>query len=98
MKKKETRCPYCNEKLNFSQAFASKTYDRYVCTKCGKVSRVKLDPQIKNLVLILAVVVGISIIIFSTLLINYILGTVIVILQFIAFYMQVPRFIMLLKE
>ncbi len=97
MKRNKPKCPYCNERLNFSQAFKVKTHDKYVCKKCGQISQIEINPSIKNLAKTLAILVSIVAIIFSFVVKSYIWGAIIITILFIAFYIQVPRFMELIE-
>lgn len=98
MSKKHLKCPYCNEDIGFVRAFQSKSNEEYFCTNCNNFSKVMVSSALKNLAMILAVLVGIVIAIFTFFVKNYILGVALIVLLFLAFYLQVPRFIMLKKK
>ena len=98
MGKKNLKCPYCGEGLKFSEAFQIKTHKEYSCKKCQRVSEITINPEIKKLRIILLITVIAVIEIFSLFLKSYIIGTLIVLALFMAFYWQVPRFIKLLAN
>lgn len=98
MNRKQLKCPYCQSKVGFVQAFQSKANEEFFCENCNNFSKVIVRPQIKSLAMILAVLVGIVAAIFTFFIRFYIWGTFLIILLFFAFYLQVPRFIMLKKK
>lgn len=98
MKKKELSCPYCHKKIGFVKAFQSKTNEEFFCENCEKFSKVMVKPTLKNTAKLLAVLVGITVFIFTFFAKFYIFGTLVVLLLFGAFYLQVPRYIVLKKR
>lgn len=98
MSKKHLKCPYCNEDIGFVRAFQSKSNEEYFCAICNNFSKVMVSSALKNLAMILAVLVGIVIAVFTFFVKNYILGAALIVLLFLVFYLQVPRFIMLKKK
>lgn len=98
MSKNRLTCPYCNKKIRFVQAFQSKTNEEYFCANCNNFSKITVSSSLKNLAMILAVLVGLICAVFTFFVKFYILGTVLIVLLFLAFYWQVPRFIVLKKK
>ncbi len=98
MSKNSLKCPYCNEKVGFIRAFRSKSNEEYFCTSCNNFSKVIISSALKNLAMILAILVGLVVTIFTFFVRFYIIGTVLILLPFLAFYLQVPRFILLKKK
>lgn len=98
MSKNHLKCPYCNEKVGFVRAFQSKSNEEYFCANCNNFSKIIVSSALKNLAMILAVLVGVVAAVFTFFVRFYVLGTALIILLFLAFYLQVPRFIMLKKK
>ncbi len=98
MKKFYLKCPHCDESVGFVSAFQSKANREFVCQRCGKGSDVLLKAKIVDVLKVLAVLVGLIVVIFSLFLRYYIWGAGLIILLFLAFYLQVPRFIILKKK
>ena len=98
MSKNNLKCPYCNEKVGFVRAFQSKSNEEYFCAICNNFSKVIVNSALKNLAMILAILAGLVVAIFTFFIRFYVLGTALIILLFLAFYLQVPRFIMLKKK
>lgn len=98
MIKYNLKCPYCHAKVGFTNAFQSKSNEEYFCQSCGNFSQLKISSKIKNLAKILAVVVGIVVTVFSFFIRFYLWGTFLIILLFLAFYLQIPRFMVLKKK
>lgn len=97
MKKSNLKCPHCAEKVSFVGAFQAKANEEYFCPSCQKFSKVQLSKDIKNLARILAVLVGTVSAIFTFFVRMYLLGTILIVFLFAAFYVQVPKFIRLKK-
>lgn len=97
-KKNRLKCPYCGEKIGFIKAFQAKTNDEYFCPNCDNFSKVKINSGLRSLAMILAILVGLVLVIFSLFVKFYICGTALVLSLFFAFYLQVPRFIILKKK
>lgn len=98
MSKNSLKCPYCNEKVGFIRVFQSKSNEECFCASCNNFSKVIISSALKNLAMILAVLVGLVVTIFTFFVRFYIIGTVLILLLFLAFYLQVPRFILLKKK
>ena len=98
MSKNNLKCPYCNENVGFVRAFQSKSNEEYFCANCNKFSKVIVNSALKNLAMFLAILAGLVVAIFTFFVRFYVLGTALIILLFLAFYLQVPRFIMLKKK
>lgn len=96
MRFKRPVCPYCDTELSFSEAFKNKTNEGYLCKKCNNISRVQIDPKIRKLAMSLIIISAIVAIIFSLFIREYLLGTLIILLLFIAFYLQVPHYMKLI--
>lgn len=90
MKKRLPRCPYCNTALTYFTAFNIKTNKSYCCEHCHKRSYIKLDKLLQNIAPVLAIVVVITVLIFSIFIKSYFLGATIVLAWFLMFYAIVP--------
>lgn len=98
MKKRILKCPYCQEKLGFIRAFQNKANKEYFCPECSCISDLELEEGIRNLAKILFVLIALVAVVFSLFIKFYIWGTILIVLLFMAFYWQVPRFIRLKKK
>ncbi|CDB23586.1 uncharacterized protein BN706_01029 [Clostridium sp. CAG:557] len=98
MNKNQLKCPYCRQKISFMRAFQSKTNEEFFCENCNNFSKLMVNSALKSFAMVLAVLVGLVCTVFTFFLRFYILGTSLIILLFFAFYLQVPRFIVLKKK
>ena len=56
MNRKKQRCPYCGKRMSYYSAFFSRRKAEYVCTRCGKESRVVISKVIIPIFIIAAVI------------------------------------------
>ena len=56
MNRKKQRCPYCGKRMSYFSAFFSRRKAEYVCTRCGKESRVVINKVIIPVFIIAAVI------------------------------------------
>ena len=92
---KKHQCPYCNNEISFSKMFSIKNDLEYCCNNCHKVSSVKINKKINNVVIALIAACAVVIFVFSFLLRMLIIGTLIIALLFLGFYILVPNFLKL---
>lgn len=60
MKRNKQRCPYCGKRMSYFSAFFSRRKAEYVCTRCGKESRVVISKVIIP-IFIIAVVISLAV-------------------------------------
>lgn len=88
------KCPYCGKRISYYSAFSGKSKGEFVCSRCGKESKVIVDRKIFlffAVAAILSVAIGAGWI-FAGMLSNA-LGILLVAVPLIIFYLFVPKFI-----
>lgn len=43
---KAKKCPYCSKRVSYISGFASRRKSEYICTQCGKESKVVINKMI----------------------------------------------------
>ena len=96
MKRRRQRCPYCGKRMSYFSAFSSRRKAEFVCTRCGKESRVVISKVIIPIYIIVAVlslsIMGVWI------KMNYLsnpLGILLVTVPFVIFLFVTPKFVSL---
>ena len=96
MKRQKQRCPYCGKRMSYFSAFFSRRKAEYVCTRCGKESRVVISKVIIPIFIIAAVislaVIGVW---FLFRMLSNPLGIVLVAAPLFVFLLISPKFVQL---
>ena len=43
---KAKKCPYCSKRISYISGFSSRRKSEYICTRCGKESKVVINKMI----------------------------------------------------
>lgn len=96
MNRKKQRCPYCGKRMSYFSAYFSRRKAEYVCTRCGKESRVVIS---KIIIPIFIIVAAISLAIMGVWFwLQYLsnpLGIVLVAAPLVIFLLISPKFVQL---
>ena len=96
MNRKKQRCPYCGRRMSYISAYFSRRKAEYVCTRCGKESRVVISKLIIPIFIIVAVIsLAIIGIWFMLKLLSNPLGIVLVAAPLLIFLAFTPKFVCL---
>ena len=98
MKKKILKCPYCQKELNFFEAINIKENLEFYCCDCKNKSKIKVSKKLKSLIVALLALTIVCFLIFSFVIRWLLIGSLIISLLFLGFYMLIPRFMILKKE
>ena len=94
MNRKKRRCPYCGRRMSYFAAYASRRKAEYVCSRCGKESRVVISKLIIPLFIIVAVIsLAIMGVWFFFKLLSNPLGIVLVAAPLVIFLLFTPKFV-----
>ncbi len=91
-------CPYCGKKISFFELINNKENAEYYCNVCKNRSELKMAKTIRKLIIALILSTALCILIFSFVVRMLIVGTLIINLIFVGFYLIVPRFMVLMKK
>lgn len=96
MKRSKQRCPYCGKRMSYFSAFFSRRKAEYVCTRCGKESRVVISKVIYP-VFIIAVVIALAVmgVWFLFRMLSNPLGILLVAAPLLIFLLISPKFVQL---
>lgn len=88
------KCPYCGKRVSYISGFANRRKGEFVCTRCGKESKVAID---KKIYIFFAAAVLISVIIMALWisfgLLSNLWGVVLVAVPLIIFMLVTPNFL-----
>lgn len=88
------KCPYCGKRVPYATAFSSRRKGEYICERCGKESKVKIEGKI-YLMFVLTAAISIAVMagwIFAGLVSNF-FGVVLVSVPLVIFSFITPNFI-----
>lgn len=54
--KRKNRCPYCGKRITYGERFSSRRKAEYVCSRCGKESRVFINKKVILVFIICAII------------------------------------------
>ena len=96
MNRKRQRCPYCGKRMSYFSAFYCRRKAEYVCTRCGKESRVVISKIIIPIFIIAAVIsLAIMGVWFWLKYLSNPLGIVLVAAPLVIFLFITPKFVQL---
>lgn len=98
MKKDELKCPYCGRKIGFFETMNIKENLEFYCSECKNKSKIKVNKRLKTLIVALITITIACFLIFSFIIRMLLIGSLIISLLFLGFYLFVPRLIVLKKE
>ena len=98
MKKKELKCPYCGRKIGFFEVMNIKENLDFFCSECENKSKIKVSKSLKTLIVALIMLTIACFLIFSFIIRMLLIGSLIITILFLGFYLLVPRLMVLKKE
>ena len=92
--KRKNKCPYCGRRITYSERFSYRRKAEYVCTRCGKESRVFINKKVILVFIICAILAVSAMVAWIALdLISNPLGIAAVALPLIIFGLVSPNFV-----
>lgn len=98
MKKKILKCPYCQRELSFFEVMSIKENLEFYCCNCKNKSKIKISKNLKTLIVALIALTIVCFLIFSFVVRMLLIGSLLISLLFLGFYMLIPRLMILKKE
>ena len=89
----EHRCPHCRKKANYFDLLKRVERVYYHCKDCKNFSFLKLDENIKSLFVIFVALSFLLVVLFSFVFKRLLVGTVLIILLFLSFYLLTPLYV-----